>query len=814
VGERNFGKFEVVGFLGRGGMAEVFLCRLGGIGGFNKHVVVKRILPERLTDPGFLRMFLDEARLAANLNHPNIVSVFEIDEVEGHPYIAMEYVRGPTFATVIREALRAQQLHIGHMAKIMSGILEGLHHAHTAPGPNGEPLGLVHRDVSPQNILISPEGVPKILDFGVAKAHGRLANTEAGTLKGKLRYMAPEQLQQGPIDHRADVFSAGVCLCEATTGQNPFGAPHVSEVQLFKNIMNGNISKPSALVPRYPEALEKIVVWALEHDVNKRCKNAQDFHDALEAFVSAGTYASTTRSLAAWMHQLVPSRLFSVPSEEMPPRTTSTRHVPSSPSRPTNVTLGDQTKPMMARTTSVSAELSNRTGSRATAAPKRRGLKWGLALTGTAALAVAAVFVVPALRPPAAPPPAEVLPSPPPKPGFSPNDAARAYLDEAEKFSQSKRIGPALDMLAKARELKITDPNLNIRLIRFGDELETISTLRKAQTVLGGGDNKQAIELAKQVLDKDPDNTEAVQVIAAARRARAPQPAPTPAVAVAVRRPVKVQNGFFTLTSVPAGMVYLDDEPIGRTPIRKRSLAPGTYTVQVRAQGYRHYENQVKIGPGKDVVLNVALPADPALAKVGQPLAENKEKETPAPAPAPAPPPAPTPEPTRPKPVAVAAAFKPAPKPAATPSEQPALAPAPTPAPAPPPAPKPVATTMNESAVVSARPKAKIPAPHLPRMHEAKSADELARMCGAVEAETVSLAGVSPEFAKGITASLRGALGGRSAQIYPEAMYYFIVTEAARGRDKKTASLNLLTAHNSEGLRKLGDKLAELAARR
>ena len=313
MSEERFGKFEVVGFLGRGGMAEVFLCRLGGLGGFNKELVVKRILPERVADPSFLRMFLDEARVAANLNHPNIVQIYEIGEAEGLPYIAMEYVRGPTFSTVIRETVRAKQLHLGHVAKILSGVCEGLHHAHSALGPNREPLGLVHRDVSPQNIILSPEGAPKLLDFGVAKARGRLTTTEAGTLKGKLRYMAPEQIQGGTLDHRADVFSVGVLLCEATTGRNPFGAKQVSEVQLFKNIVNGTYNRPSELAESYPEELERIVLWAIEPDVSVRCPSAEALHDALEKFVSAGPYQSTGRTMATWMNEHVAKKFFSLP---------------------------------------------------------------------------------------------------------------------------------------------------------------------------------------------------------------------------------------------------------------------------------------------------------------------------------------------------------------------------------------------------------------------------------------------------------------------------------------------------------------------
>jgi eukaryotic-like serine/threonine-protein kinase len=168
------GKFEIQTKLSPGGMADVYRCCLKGIGGFEKVVVVKRIRSERAGDPEFVSMFLDEARLAAHLNHPNIVQVFEIDEADGVPYIAMEYVSGPTFAMLLREARRANRTSIAHVTKILAGVCEGLHYAHTVVAPTGEPLGLVHRDVSPQNIIVSREGVPKLLDFGVAKANGRL----------------------------------------------------------------------------------------------------------------------------------------------------------------------------------------------------------------------------------------------------------------------------------------------------------------------------------------------------------------------------------------------------------------------------------------------------------------------------------------------------------------------------------------------------------------------------------------------------------------------------------------------------------------
>jgi serine/threonine protein kinase len=505
VSARRFGKYEVLGFLGRGGMAEVHLCRLDGIGGFTKQVVVKRILPERLGEPSFVRMFLDEARVAANLSHPNIVQVFEIDEADGVPYIAMEYVRGPTLAIIIREALRAKQLHLGHMTRIMAGVCAGLHHAHTATGAGGEALGLVHRDVSPQNIIVSPEGVPKLLDFGVAKAQGRLASTDNGGLKGKLRYMAPEQAQHGDVDRRADVFGAGVCLCEATTGQNPFGAPYVTEVQLLQNLVAGALTRPSALAARYPEVLDRIVLWAIDPDLGRRCGSAQDLQDALEAFGSGGRYASSARALATWLQQIVPAHLHGQPIGEEEARDGLA---------PGAGNARKNSRPKSSASWRAVVHSVNQPGT-AEARPGvgMRVLRRLGAVALVAALVSAGAVLGPRLRRTA---------SGQEKPSLPLDEAARAYVDEAERLARDRQLGSALDMVRKARELKIADPALNIRLARVGEEIETTIALGRARALLAAGQPRQAIEAALIILDRSPDNAAAQQLVTAARRAAAP----------------------------------------------------------------------------------------------------------------------------------------------------------------------------------------------------------------------------------------------------------------------------------------------------
>ncbi len=312
------GKYQVLARVGGGGMADVYRCRLVGPGGFAKIVALKRIRSGRARDPDFVRMFLDEARLGAGLSHPNVVQIFEIGEADGAPYIAMEYVSGPTLAELLREATRRRQRPLGPLLKIVSDVALGLHHAHTARGPTGAPLGLVHRDVSPQNILVSRDGVAKLFDFGVAKAQGRLVETRVGTLKGKLRYMAPEQLE-GFVDARADVFALGICLFEATTGQSPYGAAANDELTLLRRLQKGDLPRPQDVLSDYPSALADIVMHAIAPDPERRCPSALALHERLEEFVAAfaasdsapaAAKAAATisaRALRTWVDELCPA---------------------------------------------------------------------------------------------------------------------------------------------------------------------------------------------------------------------------------------------------------------------------------------------------------------------------------------------------------------------------------------------------------------------------------------------------------------------------------------------------------------------------
>lgn len=469
------GKFQVLSKISQGGMADIYRCRLRGIGGFEKIVALKRIRADRVRDPDFVSMFLDEARLAGSLSHPHIVQVFEIGEVDGAPYIAMEYVEGPTLAQLIRQQRRAGRFQLAPMVKIAADIAAGLHHAHSACGPSGEPLGLVHRDVSPQNIVISRPGVPKLLDFGVAKAKGRLTETKAGTLKGKLRYMAPEQLS-GTIDQRADVFALGVCLFEATTGQSPYGADDVDEVALFKNILSGQHARPSQLVPGYPRGLEDIVLWALQTDPTKRCSSALQLQKSLEEILTRDPLSIGAGAVRDLVAELFPAELAASPGEGLVPDGKAgpegARPDLTVPSR------GDLVSTAVERVTSLPRPAPDgRTSAEADGPRRGRPLRRRLALAAAGAAGLGALALgaqlnwprdrrpvqpagassqaapVQALSPP--PPPAQELPAQRPDEPFTPAAAVALRTAAPTDAPGAERAGLASTAAAGKRRARV-----------------------------------------------------------------------------------------------------------------------------------------------------------------------------------------------------------------------------------------------------------------------------------------------------------------------------------------------------------------------
>ncbi|MEM1030560.1 MAG: serine/threonine-protein kinase [Myxococcota bacterium] len=316
------GKYEVLAPLGEGGMAQVYLARTGGIEGFEKLVAVKRILPALASDDDFVQMFLDEARLAATLDHPHVAAVLDIGESDGDFFFVMEHLHGKDVRALLRAAARAgERLSLAKALTIVTRVAAGLHHAHTRRDADGRPLGIVHRDVSLSNILVTYDGAVKIVDFGVAKAMSRRSRTRTGTVKGKIQYMSPEQCRGDDVDRRSDVFALGIVLFELTTGTRLFGRK--DDVAIMHQLVYGALPRPSSRVDHYPAALETVVMKALAQKPEQRFESAQALQEALENFARDAHLTLSNIELAATMRTLY--------GEPPDPRQTGAAPGPASP---------------------------------------------------------------------------------------------------------------------------------------------------------------------------------------------------------------------------------------------------------------------------------------------------------------------------------------------------------------------------------------------------------------------------------------------------------------------------------------------------
>lgn len=278
---RPYGRYELLERIGEGGMAEVFRARLPGVAGFEKILVIKRILPHLARNKRFVQMFVNEAQLAAKLQHQNVVQVYELGQLDtGELYIAMEYVPGVDLRGILRNAAqRDLRIPIWFSVHTLAQIMGGLSHAHELCDANGNPLHVVHRDVTPSNVFVSNSGEVKLADFGIAKAAGQVSETRSGQLKGKISYMPPEQLHGQPLDARADVFAVGVVLWECLTQRRLFGGRPDFETMLA--ICEGKREPPSRYNPKVPPDLDALTLQALEPDRERRVESAREFQAQL-----------------------------------------------------------------------------------------------------------------------------------------------------------------------------------------------------------------------------------------------------------------------------------------------------------------------------------------------------------------------------------------------------------------------------------------------------------------------------------------------------------------------------------------------------
>ncbi|MGC4114771.1 MAG: protein kinase [Myxococcales bacterium] len=300
-----FGKYQLERALAQGGMAEIFLARQSGPSGFQKLVVIKRVLPHLAVDETFQEMFLDEARIAARLDHPGIVQIFDFGEEGGSYFIAMEYLAGEDFSALLNAELgRHNTLPPFIAARLLSSVCDALHYAHTFVDEDNRPLNIIHRDISPSNLFLTYAGAVKILDFGLAKAEGKKVQTMDGQIKGKFQYMSPEQIFGEKLDARADVFALGAVLHELIGGQPTFLRPE--PVSIFRAITEEPIIPLTDLAPGISPDFAAIADKALQRDKAKRFQSALEMRKALDAFLAANAASSPTSQLQDYIRGLIP----------------------------------------------------------------------------------------------------------------------------------------------------------------------------------------------------------------------------------------------------------------------------------------------------------------------------------------------------------------------------------------------------------------------------------------------------------------------------------------------------------------------------
>ena len=297
-----FGKYRLLRPLAAGGMAQVYLASIDGPGGFSKTCVVKRILPEHVASPAFNKMFVAEAKVAALLDHPNIVQTFDFGQSGDQYYLAMEWVAGGSVDDILRQAMK-KGVSLGPRIAALIGIpvLEALAYLESAT-LRDQPLSLVHRDVTPGNVLVSNNGIVKLTDFGIVKSSVSSELTVAGMLKGKYSYMSPEQALNLPLDHRSDLFSLGVCLYEVATGRRLFKRDSLAAT--LECVTHATVPLPSRSNPAFPPMLERILMKALARHREDRYQSAREMMDDLERFRAGENGMSGARELSTLMHAL------------------------------------------------------------------------------------------------------------------------------------------------------------------------------------------------------------------------------------------------------------------------------------------------------------------------------------------------------------------------------------------------------------------------------------------------------------------------------------------------------------------------------
>ena len=328
---RHVGRYELLSELGRGGMAELYVGRLRGVGGFSKLVAIKRMLPHLSQDPKFVELFLDEGRIAARMSHGNLCQVFELGEADGELFLAMEYLDGVTWETLSRALPDDPAVVVRATAAVIAQACEGMHYAHELRERDGSPTPVVHRDISPQNLFVTSEGTCKILDFGVAKVVTEVSKTRTGIVKGKLPYMSPEQIRGEALDGRSDVFALGVVLWEGLTRKPLF--MRETEFLIWKAILDEPIQTVTSAAPQLLASVNDVVMRALARDREERTPSARELGHQVRAMAESWGGPMTPLELADAVRTYCASELAARASQLSEMMTGATARASVSPAR-------------------------------------------------------------------------------------------------------------------------------------------------------------------------------------------------------------------------------------------------------------------------------------------------------------------------------------------------------------------------------------------------------------------------------------------------------------------------------------------------